>query len=133
MVGRMVLKRVLMAEFGRARSVLSGVFQRMNDMAAVSVVVPCYRCAVLLSVPLPRLPLKTQRPEEVILVDDASGDETREIMKKLSRQFESGWIKLVFLDENVGAGSARNAGWSIASQPYVAFLDADDAWHFRQN
>ncbi|MDD2918625.1 glycosyltransferase family 2 protein [Rhodoferax sp.] len=104
----------------------------MNDMAAVSVVVPCYRCARTLERAIASVAAQTQRPEEVILVDDASGDETREIMKKLSRQFESGWIKLVFLDENVGAGSARNAGWSIASQPYVAFLDADDAWHFRK-
>jgi glycosyltransferase involved in cell wall biosynthesis len=33
------------------------------------------------------------------------------------------------LDQNVGAASARNAGWAVASQPYIAFLDADDAWH----
>ena len=104
----------------------------MSEVAAVSVVVPCYRCARTLERALASVAAQTLRPAEVILVDDASGDETRKVMKKLCQQFDQGWIKLVFLDENVGAGSARNAGWAIASQPYVAFLDADDAWHFRK-
>lgn len=104
----------------------------MNDMAAVSVVIPCYRCARTLERALASVAAQTQRPAEVILVDDASGDDTREVMQQLSQKFDPGWIKLVFLDQNVGAGSARNAGWAVAGQPYVAFLDADDAWHFRK-
>jgi len=103
-----------------------------NSFAAVSVVIPCYRCARTLERAIASVAAQTLRPFEVILVDDASGDETRAVMHKLSQQFDPGWIKLVFLDENVGAGSARNAGWTVASQPYVAFLDADDAWHFRK-
>ena len=41
----------------------------------------------------------------------------------------AGWIKLIALNKNRGVASARNAGWEAASQPYIAFLDADDAWH----
>lgn len=104
----------------------------MTDMALVSVVIPCYKCARTIDRAVASVAAQTLRPVEVILVDDASGDDTREILQKLSEQFDPGWIKLVFLDQNIGAGSARNAGWVLASQPYVAFLDADDAWHFRK-
>lgn len=103
-----------------------------TSFAAVSVVIPCYRCARTIERAMASVAAQTLRPAEVILVDDSSGDDTREVMKKISQQFDPGWIKLVFLDKNVGAGSARNAGWAVASQPYVAFLDADDAWHFRK-
>jgi len=103
-----------------------------RNLAAVSVVIPCYRCAHTIERAMASLAAQTLRPAEVILVDDASGDDTREVLKKISQQFDKAWIKLVFLDKNVGAGSARNAGWAQASQPYVAFLDADDAWHFRK-
>lgn len=71
-------------------------------------------------------------PAEVILVDDASGDGTRALLQEICSRYETGWIKLVLLDQNVGAGSARNAGWAVASQPLIAFLDADDAWHFKK-
>lgn len=104
----------------------------MTDKALVSVVIPCFRCARTIERAIASAAAQTLRPAEVILVDDASGDDTRDVLKKLKEQFDAGWIKLVFLDKNVGAGSARNAGWAVASQPYVAFLDADDAWHFRK-
>jgi glycosyltransferase involved in cell wall biosynthesis len=104
----------------------------MTDKALVSVVIPCYRCARTLEHAMASVAAQTLRPAEVILVDDASSDDTRDVLKKLKEQFDVGWIKLVFLDQNVGAGSARNAGWAVASQPYVAFLDADDAWHARK-
>lgn len=100
--------------------------------ASVSVVIPCFRCARTIERAIASVAAQTQLPAEVILVDDASGDDTRAVLTKLSQQFAPGWIKLVCLDHNLGAGSARNAGWAVASQPFVAFLDADDAWHFRK-
>lgn len=103
-----------------------------NGLAAVSVVVPCFRCDRTIERAIASVAAQTLRPAEVILVDDASGDDTRALLKKLSHQYEPGWIKLVLLEQNVGAGSARNAGWALATQSYVAFLDADDAWHFRK-
>jgi glycosyltransferase involved in cell wall biosynthesis len=36
------------------------------------------------------------------------------------------------MPENRGPAAARNEGWEAASQPYLAFLDADDAWHPRK-
>ncbi len=104
----------------------------MKTIVAVSVIIPCFRCASTIERALRSVAAQTCLPAEVILVDDASGDNTQAVLRQQQAGFESGWIKLVLLDQNLGAGSARNAGWAIASQPLIAFLDADDAWHFRK-
>ncbi len=101
-------------------------------LVPVSVIIPCFRCARTIERALASVAAQTVLPTEVILIDDASGDETRATLRELEGRYQPGWVKLVLLDHNVGAGSARNAGWAIASQPLIAFLDADDAWHFRK-
>lgn len=67
-------------------------------------------------------------PTEVVIVDDCSGDATLLALQELERTHQ-GRIKIVQMKANGGAASARNAGWDIATQPYIAFLDADDSWH----
>jgi glycosyltransferase involved in cell wall biosynthesis len=67
----------------------------------------------------------------VFLVDDGSSDGTLEALRTLAAQ-HGDWVKVIALPVNRGAADARNAGWAAATQPYVAFLDADDAWHPRK-
>lgn len=100
--------------------------------APVSVVIPCYRCSATIARALASVAAQTFLPAEVILVEDGSGDETLERLRALAASHPTGWIKIVALPENRGAADARNAGWAVAGQPYVAFLDADDAWHPRK-
>lgn len=95
----------------------------------ISVVIPCFQCSNTIERAIASIVAQTLLPTEIILVDDASNDDTRSVLKYLKNKFDSGWIKLVFLNENAGVGSARNAGWAIATQPYIAFLDSDDSWH----
>lgn len=71
---------------------------------------------------------QTVLPAEVILVDDASDEGTLRVLRELADAYPV-WVKLLGFEENRGAASARNAGWELATQPYIAFLDADDAWH----
>lgn len=101
----------------------------MSRSAPVSVVVPCFRCSSTIERAIDSVVAQTVLPSEVILVDDASGDHTLSVLEAISGRYEAGWIKLVLLDQNVGAGSARNAGWAVATQQFIAFLDSDDAWH----
>lgn len=98
------------------------------DIASVSVVIPCFQCTNTIQRAIESVARQTQKPIEVILVDDASGDDTLSILYAISKQY-SGWIKVITLNKNQGAANARNVGWSVATQPYIAFLDADDAWH----
>lgn len=75
---------------------------------------------------------QTRLPAEVILVDDRSGDDTLNRINELAASHPKGWIRIIALPQNRGAASARNAGWAAATQPYLAFLDSDDAWHARK-
>jgi glycosyltransferase involved in cell wall biosynthesis len=101
---------------------------RHNKQAPVSVIIPCYRCATTIRRAINSVYCQTKKPIEVILVDDASGDDTLRGLRALEVQY-TGWIKVISLPVNSGAASARNLGWEIATQPYIAFLDSDDAWH----
>lgn len=103
-----------------------------TSIVPVSVVIPCYRCAQTIERAVASVAAQTNLPTELILVDDGSADDTRAVLHDLRSRHQPGWIKLVLLDQNVGAASARNAGWAVANQPYIAFLDADDAWHPRK-
>lgn len=93
----------------------------------VSVVIPCFRCAATIARAVESITRQTKKPAEVILIDDASRDGTLAILQQLA-QAHPGWVKILQLDNNQGVASARNAGWDMATQPYIAFLDADDEW-----
>ena len=103
--------------------------QEINSYAPVSVIIPCYNCEDSILRAVNSVIDQTWKPKEIILVNDGSKDNTLEILGKLQKKFGRDWIKIINLPENKGPSSARNAGWDIATQPYVAFLDADDAWH----
>lgn len=92
-------------------------------------VIPCYRCGGTIRRALTSIAQQTLRPAEVILVDDASGDGMIEELDELKNGYPEGWINVVSLPQNSGPGVARNQGVRLATQPYIAFLDADDAWH----
>lgn len=98
------------------------------DLAPVSVVIPCYRCAATIARAVDSIAMQTMRPAEIVLVEDGSGDDTLATLYRLQEKYGN-WLRIVELPKNSGVASARNAGWEAARQPYLAFLDADDAWH----
>lgn len=100
--------------------------------APVSIVIPCFHCKDTIRRAVESVARQSLLPGELILIDDGSGDNTLEVLKDLQREFGERWLKVIALDRNSGPASARNAGWDAASGRYVAFLDADDAWHPRK-
>src|SRR5918996_3411722 len=67
-----------------------------------------------------------QRPGdvEIIVVDDASNDDTTEVLTRIYGDR----IRLLRLNQRLGAGAARNAGVALARAEFVGFLDSDDVW-----
>lgn len=103
-----------------------------GGVVPVSVVIPCYRCTDTIGRAVASVAAQTARPSEVILVDDCSGDETLEMLRRLQGEYAEGWIRVIAQERNAGPGEARNAGWDQATQPFIAFLDSDDSWHPRK-
>ncbi len=99
-----------------------------TDAAPVSVVVPCFRCVDTIAAAIASIAAQTLPPAEVLLVEDCSGDRTLEVLREVAAAHADGWIKVIALSDNGGPSRARNAGWQVASQEYIAFLDADDTW-----
>lgn len=99
--------------------------------APVTVVIPCFRCRDTVERAVQSALSQTLPPAEILLVDDASGDGTLELLHRIASD-RAPWVKVIPLATNGGPGLARNAGWEAASQPWLAFLDADDAWHPRK-
>jgi len=90
----------------------------------VSVVIPCFDAADTIERALRSARAQTHRPLELIAVDDASRDATRDRLRALAADD----LRVVALDRNVGVAEARNRGLALARGEYVAFLDADDEW-----
>lgn len=100
----------------------------MSDVLPVSVIIPCYRSSSTLLRAFDSIISQTRKPYEVILIDDASDDDTPQLIRSIVDRY-GGWVVSVFLENNSGAAHARNVGWDIATQPLIAFLDSDDIWH----
>jgi glycosyltransferase involved in cell wall biosynthesis len=67
---------------------------------------------------------QTFKDFEVIVVDDASADNTKEFVQG----FNDGRIRYAQHETNRGVAAARNTGLSSSKGKYIAFLDDDDEW-----
>lgn len=89
---------------------------------AISVIIPARNRAPYLAEAIGSVFAQTFTDHEIILVDDGSTDDTRQILATYIQQER---IQYVF-QESAGVSAARNRGVSLARASYVAFLDSDD-------
>lgn len=92
-----------------------------QDVAPVSVVIAAYNAEPTLRAALQSALRQDPRPAEVIVVDDGSEDGTASVAAAFPE------VRVV-KQANAGPSAARNTGIAEASQPWIAFLDADDLW-----
>ncbi len=93
----------------------------------VSVVVPVHNVASWVGAALESLRRQDYRPLEVIVVDDASTDETKDRVLDAARK-EAG-VRYVRTQQQAGPYAARNVGLQMARGEFVTFHDGDDWSH----
>jgi teichuronic acid biosynthesis glycosyltransferase TuaG len=92
----------------------------------VSIIMPTYNSQNYVSESIESIVNQTFAQWELIITDDCSTDNTMEIINKF-KTIDSR-IKVYALDENLGAGFARNNSIKMAKAKYIAFCDSDDQW-----
>ena len=100
-------------------------------MKSISVIIPTYNRAKMIEKSVKSVASQEGLVDlfdisEIIVVDDASTDNTREIVDAI----DVGKVNLMYhrLEKNSGASKARNEGVLLSKGEWVAFQDSDDEW-----
>lgn len=94
-------------------------------MAEISVIIPAYNAAKTIEQCLNSILNQTFKDLEIIIVNDASTDNTVEIVKKIISQNPKINFNLILNTKNLGAPATRNWGAKEASGTSIIFCDAD--------
>jgi glycosyltransferase involved in cell wall biosynthesis len=89
---------------------------------SISVVIPAYNRSRFIAETLESVLAQTLPPDEVLVVDDGSTDDTAAIAESYAPRVR------VFRRSNQRAAAARNFGVQQATSEWIAFNDADDLW-----
>jgi len=92
------------------------------ESPSISVVIPTFNRALLLSRALRSVVTQTLPADEIIVVDDGSSDGTLQILAEAYPSITK------IRQANCGVSAARNRGIEAASGEWIAFLDSDDEW-----
>lgn len=95
----------------------------------VSIIIPTYNRADIISETLDTILLQTHTNWECIIVDDGSTDNTREALQKyldLDSRFQYHFRPM---DRPKGANACRNYGYELSKGKYIKWFDSDDLMH----
>lgn len=90
----------------------------------VSVVIPSYNRGHAIGACIASVLAQTLGDFEIVVVDDASTDDTRERVAAIGDPR----VRYVAHEHNRGGAAARNTGVRVATGDFIAFLDSDDSW-----
>lgn len=96
-------------------------------MPKVSVIIPVYNSSKYVSEAIASVFAQTYQDFEIIVIDDGSTDNSREIIEDFIEKYPSK-INYIY-QKNKGIAGARNTGIKNAKGSLIALLDADDKWH----
>lgn len=88
----------------------------------ISVIIPTFNRASFLKKAIESVIAQTYRDFELVVVDDGSQDNTRDVVSRFGERIT--YIR----QKNRGPGAARNLGIKKSRGDFIAFLDSDDWW-----
>jgi len=98
-----------------------------------AIIIPLFNKAAYIVQTLNSLIRQSKLPDELIIVDDLSTDNSLSVVHDFLRDNISAFgncrIQVIELAENKGPGNARNIGFTASNSELVSFLDADDEYH----
>ena len=98
----------------------------MHTNPLVSIITPSYNSQTFIEESIKSILLQTYTNWELIIIDDCSSDNSRNILTQYKSKVSR--IKILLNHSNLGAAQSRNAGMTQAKGDYIAFLDSDDLW-----
>ena len=99
-------------------------------MTTVSVVVPTFNRDKFIKKSVTSVLRQTKKPDEIIVVDDGSTDQTWELLKQLGfskSSYNDPPLRYIY-QKNRGVSAARNVGIKASKYNFIALLDSDDVW-----
>lgn len=99
-----------------------------NTKSLCSVIMPVHNSATYIASAIESVLRQTYRNLELVVINDASTDDSLKIIQESARHCGIG-VKVISFPENRGVAAARNMGLQQASGDYIAFLDSDDLWY----
>ncbi len=120
----------------RAHSIISKFFDKkvykidknIKIKGKVSVIVPSFNYAELISQALDSIISQTYKNWEIIVVDDNSTDNSVDVINNYIKRYPEKIKLIVKNKEDKGLGSSYDIGVKASSGEYIAFLEADDIW-----
>jgi glycosyltransferase involved in cell wall biosynthesis len=95
----------------------------IHESPGITAVVPVYNREHTIRQAIDSILSQSCPPEEIIVVDDCSSDNTRNILQSYGNR-----ISPIYLPKNKGPAHARNEGVKHAKTDWIAFMDSDDYW-----
>jgi glycosyltransferase involved in cell wall biosynthesis len=97
-------------------------------MVKISVVCPTFNSAKFVEKTLATVVSQTRLPDEVVISDDGSSDNTLEVVRRFIEKHGVGINWRTIHNKHQGSGATRNAGIRETTSEWIAFLDSDDLW-----
>jgi len=95
----------------------------------VSVLIPAFNAQDFILDALDSVRKQSFKPFEVLVLDDASSDNTRQVVRAYKRKYRTVFnLKLFSSSVNLGIGGARSELVKLAKGNFIAFLSSDDVW-----